>query len=101
MLLIGAVVPSWPAFAAEPSREEQLARVERAIAAGTTFLVKQQDADGAWRSKTYGLLKDGTSLTPLAACALDSADAGRVACHRALQLMSNWFVREGGKTRLV
>ena len=38
--------------------------------APATFLATQQDPDGALRSRTYAALKDGWSLTPLAALAL-------------------------------
>ena len=88
------------AFAAEPARDEQLARIERAISTGTAFLAKQQEADGSWRSKTYGLLKDGTSLTPLAAWAISDEGEGRVTRDRALKRMSSWFVGEGRHARL-
>jgi hypothetical protein len=39
-------------------------RVDAAIARGTRALVAMQSADGAWRSRTYGAFKDGSSLTP-------------------------------------
>jgi squalene-hopene/tetraprenyl-beta-curcumene cyclase len=38
--------------------------IDRAVAAGTRALVAAQGPDGAWRSRTYGALKDGLSLTP-------------------------------------
>ncbi len=40
------------------------ARADRALAAATRALVASQSPDGAWRSRTYGALKDGLSLTP-------------------------------------
>src|SRR5712692_5670073 len=42
-----------------------LERFDRALALAATYLVDRQDADGAWRSDTYGVFKDGPSLTPL------------------------------------
>jgi len=41
------------------------ARVDAALRAGVSFLVAQQDEDGAWRSRTYGALRSGLALTPL------------------------------------
>jgi len=101
MVWLCFVVPCVSALAEDAIGEKQLARIERAIAAGTAYLVEQQEADGTWRSKTYGLLKDGTSLTPLAAWALATEDAGRAACNRSVLWMSNWFIREDRHTRLV
>jgi hypothetical protein len=76
--------------AAEPSREEQIARIEKAITAGASFLVKQQDTDGAWRSKRYGLLKDGTSLTPLVLSALPGSSDCEPARESGLRVLSTW-----------
>jgi squalene-hopene/tetraprenyl-beta-curcumene cyclase len=48
------------------SRSEDLgSQVDRALDAGIRFLVKSQSPDGAWRSPTYGVFKDGLSLTPI------------------------------------
>ena len=44
-----------------------------AIARGRGFLLSRQSRDGAWRSRTYGLLSGGDSLTGLALHALLSA----------------------------
>jgi hypothetical protein len=50
---------------------------DEAFARGVAFLLKQQSADGAWRSDLVGPFKDGTALTPLVLCALhDAAAAG-------------------------
>ena len=38
--------------------------IDRAIAAGTRALIAAQSPDGAWRSETYGVWKDGLALTP-------------------------------------
>jgi squalene-hopene/tetraprenyl-beta-curcumene cyclase len=42
-----------------------LDRMDRGLAAAAQFLIEHQDTDGAWRSDTYGVFKDGPSLTPL------------------------------------
>jgi hypothetical protein len=47
-----------------------LPRIDAALEKGAAFVLKQQGVDGAWRSATYGAMKDGTSLTPLAVKAL-------------------------------
>lgn len=39
--------------------------LDGALAAASRFLIDNQDADGAWRSDTYGVFKDGPSLSPL------------------------------------
>ena len=44
--------------------EEPGARVDRALGAAMRSLIASQSPDGAWRSSTYGVFKDGLSLTP-------------------------------------
>lgn len=53
-------------------------RIEKSLTAAAEFLAAQQGDDGAWRSTTYGPLKDGPSLTAtiaatLASCRLESS----------------------------
>jgi hypothetical protein len=60
-------------------------RVDAALRRGVAFLVAAQDPDGAWRSSTYGALKDGWSLTAAAAKALAFAPRDPAA-ERALGL---------------
>ncbi|HEV3164767.1 MAG TPA: prenyltransferase/squalene oxidase repeat-containing protein [Isosphaeraceae bacterium] len=38
--------------------------MDRSLAAATRALVAAQSPDGAWRSHTYGAMKDGLSITP-------------------------------------
>jgi len=45
------------------------------LARGIAYLQRKQSRDGAWRSETYGLLRDGFSLTPFVANALMDAGA--------------------------
>ncbi len=47
-----------------------VAAIDRALSAAVDALVSAQSADGAWRSSTYGAMKDGLSLTPPALKAL-------------------------------
>jgi hypothetical protein len=56
------------------SLPEQIARARKR---GAEFLLSQQSEDGAWRSDTYGPLKDGPALTPLALNALLAAAPDR------------------------
>lgn len=50
-----------------------------AIARGIAFLLAAQSSDGAWRSQTYGSLKDGAALTPLVLRAIVSTRSNAVA----------------------
>ncbi len=40
------------------------ARVDRALGRALRSMIAAQSSDGAWRSSTYGVFKDGLSLTP-------------------------------------
>src|SRR3954467_15744761 len=43
----------------------QLTRqINKSLSAAAQYLIQHQSPDGAWRSQTYGFLKDGASLTP-------------------------------------
>ena len=55
LLAAGACTPPPPALPA---------KIDAALAAAGRFLAGKQSADGAWRSETYGVLRDGPSLTP-------------------------------------
>ncbi|MBI4230678.1 MAG: hypothetical protein HY608_07565 [Planctomycetes bacterium] len=50
-----------------PERDDLSERIDAALAHAQGFLLSQQSPDGAWRSRTYGAMRDGPSLTP-AAC---------------------------------
>ena len=47
-----------------PRSEAPGARVDRALGRALRSLIAAQSPDGAWRSSTYGVFKDGLSLTP-------------------------------------
>lgn len=64
-----------------PSVEE---RIDAAVARGVAFIVTQQASDGAWRSQTYGALKDGWALTATSTKALSFVQ-GDPASARALE----------------
>jgi squalene-hopene/tetraprenyl-beta-curcumene cyclase len=60
------VLPLVASLSACRSRGEDLGgQVDRALGAAIRFLISSQSADGAWRSATYGVFKDGLSLTPV------------------------------------
>src|SRR5262249_21333448 len=40
--------------------------IDRALASAARWLLGRQAPDGAWRSETYGVFKEGDALTPLA-----------------------------------
>ena len=55
-----------------------------AIAAAIEFLESEQHADGAWRSRTYGLLAGGDSLTALVTATLARIDPKAESVERGL-----------------
>jgi hypothetical protein len=52
-------------LAAARAVADEASSTENALARAGRYLVSRQSADGAWRSETYGALRDGPSLTPL------------------------------------
>jgi|SRR5579871_823582 len=54
----------------EPSAPARIERIDRSLSAAAAYLAGQQAAEGAWRPDTYGVFKDGASLTPLVLQAL-------------------------------
>ena len=58
-------------------RRRRSAALDAALEKAARYLVAKQSADGAWRSETYGALRDGPSLTPLVMSALAVSAAGR------------------------
>src|SRR5262249_40600465 len=77
-----------------PRKSETVLRQERwdgSLAAATKFLIDHQDADGAWRSDTYGVFKDGPSLTPLVLetlLGLPSTDQTKSACRKGAKYLT-------------
>jgi hypothetical protein len=69
--------PAPPDGSIPPPREVKVRSRAEALALGVDYLLKQQSADGAWRSDVYATFKDGTALTPFTVTALQEAhDAG-------------------------
>jgi hypothetical protein len=53
------------ALSGSPARADDLSvQIDRSLAAAMQALVKAQSPDGAWRSSTYGIFRDGMALTP-------------------------------------
>ena len=48
--------------------------IDRALASAARWLLDRQAPDGAWRSETYGVFKEGDALTPLAVNTLLDCD---------------------------
>ena len=55
----------WAAAGCVSADLQLISRIDASLARAGRYLVQRQDADGAWRSRAYGALRDGPSLTPL------------------------------------
>ena len=53
-----------PPASAGPGDAQIVAKIDRSLAAASRYLSACQSKDGAWRSQTYGALRDGPSLSP-------------------------------------
>jgi squalene-hopene/tetraprenyl-beta-curcumene cyclase len=62
--LVGCADPLADSSKGKPP-DSGMERIGQALASAEHYLIDRQDADGAWRSDTYGVFKDGPSLTPL------------------------------------
>jgi squalene-hopene/tetraprenyl-beta-curcumene cyclase len=73
-------------------------RSASALTRAARYLIEHQDADGAWRSDTYGVFKDGPSLTPLVLDTLlnlPSSKESEEACRKAATYLAK-LVRPDG-----
>src|SRR6266576_1442240 len=52
-------------------------KINASLQSATQYLIQHQSPDGAWRSQTYGFLKDGASLTPHVAVFLSQLPQGK------------------------
>jgi squalene-hopene/tetraprenyl-beta-curcumene cyclase len=91
-----------------PRTEAPAARVDGALVAALRALVAAQSSDGAWRSSTYGMFKDGLSLAPTVLKALafgpdvdGSADARRRAARYLIDRVRPGGSIDGGQFGMV
>jgi squalene-hopene/tetraprenyl-beta-curcumene cyclase len=73
-------------------------RAVRALESAMRALVAAQDGDGAWRSRTYGALKDGLSLTPPVLKAVTfgpAVDGSEAARHRGATYLAGRVRADG------
>jgi hypothetical protein len=76
-----------------PSFGEQLVRARQK---GVEYLIARQAKAGTWHSEVYGVLKDGTGLTPLALNALLVASPeSKTAIATAAQYLANLVEKDG------
>lgn len=76
------------ACSSKPAEAPLPARIDGALARAGAFLALHQDDDGAIRSRRYAALKEGWSLTPLAALALRVIPEQRAAYARAVTFVA-------------
>ncbi|MGD0655987.1 MAG: hypothetical protein ABSA16_16750 [Thermoguttaceae bacterium] len=78
-------------------------RLDAALDKAARFLLSKQSADGAWRSETYGALRDGPSLTPLVMSALlflpQSGEEGQAALRKGAEYLAG-FAGDDGKLKV-
>jgi hypothetical protein len=100
MLVVLAILP---AGAQAAGREDLAARVDAALAKAARYMIAKQSADGAWRSATYGAMRDGPSLTPLVMSALlflpQGGPAGPAALRKGADYLAG-FVDDRGRLKV-
>ena len=90
LFFIASWIPlSPPLWAAAPKAPDD------GLAAAAEFLVRQQSADGSWKSDVYGTFKDGTALTPAAVVALQAADAAPAARRKGAAFLAAMVKADG------
>ena len=76
---------------------------DAALEKAARYLVSKQSADGAWRSETYGAMRDGPSLTPLVMSALlflpQAGAEGQAALGKGADYLAG-FVGDDGKLKV-
>lgn len=79
-----------------------LPRIDAALAKAGHFLLEKQSADGAWRSETYGALRDGPSLTPLVLSSLfymrQTGPAGEASFRKGVDYLVRFVGADGQLT---
>ena len=76
LLVCCLTAPSPETVRLEPLPDEMVVRIDDALRLSSRFLIEQQEEDGSWRSRTYGILKDDLALTPFVLSALHNMPNG-------------------------
>jgi hypothetical protein len=78
-------------------------RVDAALEKAAKYLISKQSPDGAWRSETYGMMRDGPSLTPIVMSALvflpQGGEAGQAALRKGAKYLAG-FVDDKGDLKV-
>ena len=89
------------AVAETPAAAERSHGIDLALQKAARYLVSKQSPDGAWRSETYGAMRDGPSLTPLIMSALlflpQAGGDGQIAVSKGADYLAGFA---GGDGRL-
>jgi squalene-hopene/tetraprenyl-beta-curcumene cyclase len=82
------------------SGDEAALRTDAALGKAAHYLVSKQSPDGAWRSETYGAMRDGPSLTPLIMSALlflpQAGAEGQAALVKGADYLASFVGENGG-----
>jgi squalene-hopene/tetraprenyl-beta-curcumene cyclase len=86
-----------------PADRESARQVDVALEKAARYLVSKQSPDGAWRSETYGAMRDGPSLTPLVMSALlflpQAGAEGQAALHKGADYLAG-FTGDDGRLKV-
>ena len=84
---------------AGPPRAELLRQIDGSLEAAASYLVSKQSPDGAWRSETYGMFRQGPTLTPYVMSALFFLEQGgapaRASFRRGVRYLSGMIGEDG------
>jgi len=85
-----------------PEQTVLVERIDASLSRAATYLVTAQSPDGAWRSETYGMFRDGMPLTPYVMSALFFLPQGDPEARTAFRKGVNYLmtmVNEDGTLR--
>jgi hypothetical protein len=87
------------ANAESPKDDVSVRRIDAALQKAAKYLLSKQSADGAWRSETYGAMRDGPSLTPLIMSALlflpQAGNDGQTALRKGANYLAGFASDDG------
>jgi squalene-hopene/tetraprenyl-beta-curcumene cyclase len=81
-----------------PEESPRIKSMDASLDKAVSYLLAAQSPDGAWRSKTYGAMKDGPSLTPLVMEALEfgpQKEGSAEACHKGAAYLAGLVKPDG------